>query len=79
LPSKDVVYYIAEGQNSQNIPLKADADSDVKKLYWFIDGVFQGESVQNKPLFVNLGAGKHTVQVIDDLGRHSLSYVEIVL
>jgi penicillin-binding protein 1C len=79
LPSKDVVYYIPEGQNTQSIPLKADADSDVKKLYWFIDGVFQGYSIQNKPLFVNLGAAKHTVQVVDDLGRHSSSYVEIVL
>jgi penicillin-binding protein 1C len=79
LPSKDVLYYIPEGQNVQSIPFKADADSDVKTLYWFIDGVFQGNSSQKKPLFVNLGAGRHTVQVIDDLGRHSSSDVEIVL
>ena len=47
----------------------AVTDSDVQKLYWFVDETFIGTSKQGKALFWRLKPGQYTVRVIDDQGR----------
>ena len=53
----------------QKIPFMAVSDSDVKKLYWFINESFIGSSKPGKPLFWQAKPGQYLVRVIDDQGR----------
>ena len=77
LPVKDIVYYLNPSQGKLSLPLKADTDSDASEVFWFVDGIFEGSSKKGAALFINLPHGRHTVQAVDDLGRHSSSYVDI--
>ncbi len=61
--------YIHNAQ--QPILLKADHDSDVKQLYWFINQQYLGVSSAYKQLYWDTSPGNHTVTVIDDNGRAS--------
>ena len=60
---------IPNRDKKQNIPFMAVSDSDVKKLYWFIDESFIGTSKPGKPLFWKAKPGQYLVRVIDDQGR----------
>jgi len=53
----------------EKIPFMAVTDSDVQKLYWFIDESFIGTSKQGQTFFWRLKPGHYTVRVIDDQGR----------
>ena len=53
----------------EKIPFMAVTDSDVQKLYWFVDETFIGTSKQGKTFFWRLKPGHYTVRVIDDQGR----------
>ncbi|MCL2798722.1 MAG: penicillin-binding protein 1C [Endomicrobia bacterium] len=79
LPVKDVIYYVDAANPSRKIALKASADADARSLYWFIDGIFVGSSKNGESLFVQMQQGTHKIQVSDDLGRHSYSYITVTL
>ena len=53
------------------IPLKANHDSDVKQLYWFINQQYLGPSSVKTDLYWHTAPGEHIVTVIDDNGRAS--------
>lgn len=53
----------------EKIPFTAVTDTDVQKLYWFIDETFIGSNKAGQPLFWRLKPGHYTVRVIDDQGR----------
>ena len=53
----------------EKIPFMAVTDSDVQKLYWFVDETFIGVSKPGKALFWRLKPGHYTVRIIDDQGR----------
>ena len=53
----------------EKVPFMAVTDSDVQKLYWFVDETFIGTSKQGETLFWRLKPGRYTVRVIDDQGR----------
>lgn len=67
-PRTQLSYQYQPGK-PEKIPFMAVTDTDVQKLYWFIDESFIGESKQGKALFWRLKPGKYTVRVIDDHGR----------
>jgi penicillin-binding protein 1C len=79
LPTKDIVYYVHPQNPSREITLKASADADARSLYWFIDGIFAGSAKSGESLFLQMPQGNHKIQVSDDLGRHSYSYVTVTL
>jgi penicillin-binding protein 1C len=51
------------------IPFAANGDADTEKLFWFLDGRFIGESENGKPLFWMPPSGRHTLRVVDNVGR----------
>jgi len=55
--------------SSRQIPLKAIADPDVTKLYWFIDRTYVGDVSNGETLLWNAKPGNFRVRVVDDLGR----------
>lgn len=55
--------------NKNEVPLMAIVDTDVKKIFWFIDDEFIAESDPRKPFFWKAMVGQHRIRVVDDSGR----------
>jgi penicillin-binding protein 1C len=53
----------------QRLPLIAEADQAVERLYWYRDGILVGAGPPSKPLFLRPTPGRHRLVVTDDLGR----------
>ncbi|MEQ1878765.1 MAG: penicillin-binding transpeptidase domain-containing protein, partial [Bdellovibrionia bacterium] len=71
-PRTGVVYHYAEPENlntGQGLPLSAVADGDSHKLNWFVDRDFVGQGAPDQPVYWKPKLGRHTVRVVDDLGR----------
>ena len=64
------------------IPLSANADSDVRRLHWFVDNTYIGTGAPSVAIpWKPHGSGRYLVRAVDDRGRadtRELS-VEIVL
>ncbi len=67
-PINNLTYY---KQTDKKLPLKAITDTNVRKIFWFINQNFIGESEPNKTLFIEPEIGKLTVTVVDDSGNSS--------
>lgn len=74
-PRDQLSYLMRVEENSirqgQTLPLSAIADGDVKKVFWFVDQTFVGESRPDRSIFWPIQPGHHTVQAVDDQGRTS--------
>ncbi|MCB1057707.1 MAG: penicillin-binding protein 1C [Acidobacteria bacterium] len=55
----------------QRLSLVARAEPEVRRLYWYQDGVLLGSSEPQDPLLVEPHRGEHRLVVTDDLGRTS--------
>lgn len=66
---RTMLSYQFRPDKKQKIPFMAVSDSDVKKLYWFVDESFIGTSKPGKALFWPAKPGQYLVRVIDDQGR----------
>ncbi len=70
-PSQDCQYRLREGipPEYQKICCEASAGSDVRNLYWFIDGKLLGSAAPGEKLFYLPVVGRHQVVCQDDYGR----------
>jgi len=69
-PQSSLEYMITlNSDSSRQIPLKAIADPDVIKLYWFIDKAYVGDVSNGEALLWDAKPGKFMVRVVDDSGR----------
>jgi penicillin-binding protein 1C len=78
-PAAGSHYYLRPGipAEFQKIALEAAAGNEVRKLYWFVNGVLQGTTAPGETLFYLPKPGKHQVVCEDDHGRSSR--VELVI
>jgi penicillin-binding protein 1C len=51
------------------VPFTAVTDSDTRRLFWFVDDHFLGETPRDQPLFWLMKPGNFSVRVVDDQGR----------
>lgn len=80
LPVSKVLYVIDKDSGEDKIPLKANVDHDVKKVFWFIDNQFVGSSDGSQTIYwQNPRSGNFSVQVVDELGRSSTREISVVL
>lgn len=63
--------YSIYNDNKKDIAFIASSDSDVEKLYYFIDNMFVGVSDTNTTFFWQPVLGSHILTVTDNLGRSS--------
>ena len=70
--------YIISSASSEKQKIPFRAEGGYERLYWFVDGVFAGESSPVLPLFHALLPGVHTISVMDTFGRTAAAKVEIV-
>jgi penicillin-binding protein 1C len=69
-PKKNLTYAVrADRMEQEKIAFQAVADSDAKKLYWFVGTEFLGSVPPTETLFWKPSLGDHTVRVVDDKGR----------
>ena len=61
--------YAARLKQTTKILFYASVSADTKKVYWFLDNRFIGESAVNQPISWVAKPGKYRVRVVDDQGR----------
>lgn len=79
-PVKHLSYQVrSRGEAHNHVPLEATADSDSKKLFWFIDERFLGETEVSQSLVWDAKPGRYVVRVVDDQGRSDSRGVTVAL
>lgn len=73
-PAQHLIYY---RQDDKLLPLKASADTNISKLFWFMDKKYIGESKPNEVLFVKPVLGRHTVMTVDENGNSDYVSMEV--
>ncbi|NLG83751.1 MAG: penicillin-binding protein 1C [Firmicutes bacterium] len=70
-PSRDCTYRLREGiaPEYQKICLEASSGNEVRKLYWFLDGILVATVKPGERAFILPIVGKHRLICQDDLGR----------
>jgi penicillin-binding protein 1C len=75
-----LVNYIARSpSNSENfIPFTAVVDADVRKIYWFLNSSFLGETTRDKTFLWRAKPGNYVVRVVDDYGRSDVNNLRVI-
>lgn len=70
-PLRGVEYQLrSEQMATEALPLTANAGAEVRKIYWFINNAFVGDSLPGNALVWKPGhSGKFMVRAVDDQGR----------
>ncbi len=65
--------------NDLKLTLSATVAGDARRLFWFVEDGFVGESIAGKAIpWIAPGPGKFTLRVVDDLGRADSRSVNVV-
>ncbi|MEN7342125.1 MAG: penicillin-binding protein 1C [Pseudomonadota bacterium] len=69
-PTKGVTYQLRQDPVADDIiPLTAIVDSDVERLFWFVNDQYLQSVKPEQPVLWKPEIGEHQVLVVDDLGR----------
>jgi penicillin-binding protein 1C len=68
-PVKSASLQLFGARRDQRLALSAVADGGVRKLYWFADDAYLGESGPTESFFWNARPGAYILRVVDDHGR----------
>ncbi|MEM8814267.1 MAG: penicillin-binding protein 1C [Pseudomonadota bacterium] len=69
-PSSQLIYHTRMGQTGDDgIALLATTDSDVRKLFWFVNDRLVAEVERDEAFVWKPSAGEYRVLAVDDLGR----------
>lgn len=80
-PLTAATYTIRAGRiGSEPVPLAANADSEVRRLHWFVGESYVGTSAPGIALAWNpLGSGHYIVRAVDDRGRADSRVLDVAL
>jgi penicillin-binding protein 1C len=67
-PQSRVVYTVRDREDD-TIPFSAVADADGRRISWFVDDAFVGQSAAGETLFWHARPGRFVVRAVDELGR----------
>jgi penicillin-binding protein 1C len=77
-PKSNVIYSIrASDDASRVLTLRADAEADVRKIYWFVDQAYLGSTTAHESLDWRPQVGTHNIIALDDSGRSSSCAVTV--
>jgi penicillin-binding protein 1C len=78
LPLQNITYvFRAQNFENENIVFKADADTDAKTVFWFLDNKYIGQSKPGTVFLAKTQSGTFSVKAVDDLGRSSESKLKV--
>ncbi len=69
IPANNTIFNIT--REKKDIAVKVNTESDVELLYYFVDNMFIGKEEPGSTFFWKADIGRHTLTVIDNLGRSS--------
>jgi penicillin-binding protein 1C len=80
-PVTAATYTIRAGRiGNESVPLAANADSEVRRLHWFVDESYVGTSAPGIALAWNpRGSGHYVVRTVDDRGRADSRPLDVAL
>jgi penicillin-binding protein 1C len=80
-PLRGVEYKLRSGRlEHETLPLTANASADARKIYWFINDAFVGDSLPGNALVWKPGrSGKYLVRAVDDQGRADVRELQVGL
>jgi penicillin-binding protein 1C len=80
-PVTAATYTIRAGRvGNEPVPLAANADSEVRRLHWFVDASYVGTSAPGVALAWNPhGSGHYIVRTVDDRGRADSRPLDVAL
>lgn len=67
-PQARVVYALRDGEDD-TIPFSAVADADGRRISWFVDDAFVGQSAPGETFFWQARPGRFVVRAVDEMGR----------
>ncbi len=77
-PQVERAYELTSGAGRDNaIPLRAQTDGDVAKLYWFANRAFVGAGSPSEALAWHPAHGRYTITALDDHGRSASGVVTV--
>lgn len=69
--------YLVEREEKQQILLSAQADKEVKKVYWYVNDKFYKEAGVHEKVFFQPEPGQLKISCADDKGRSSDCFVQV--
>jgi len=77
-PHMNRVYQVRIGaENPETLNLEAAAETARDQVYWFVDSAYLGTSAASTPLPWKPVVGRHTIRVVDELGRADSRVIEV--
>jgi penicillin-binding protein 1C len=77
-PQARVAYLLRDGRDDA-IPLAAIADADARRIHWFVDDAYVGETKPGSTLFWRARPGHFVARAVDDLGRSETRHFEVAV
>jgi len=79
-PKSEAVFFVVPGLKAdrQEIPLEADAGSDVGEIFWFVNGKFIAASAPRNRVWLTPRPGEYEVRAMDASGRGDTVKIKIL-
>lgn len=78
-PQSTIEYVVrSDDPSGQQIPFSAIVDPNVKSMFWFVNGKYEGSSKNNRQFIWNATNGDFKVRVVDDSGRAASSAMRVI-
>ena len=77
-PQARLVYAVRDGEPDE-IPFSAVADADGRRVSWFVDEAFVGQSEPGGTLFWRARPGRFVLRAVDELGRSGTQPLSVEL
>jgi penicillin-binding protein 1C len=68
----------SETKKITKIPFKVVVDSDVNKVFWFVNGKYVGKSNRGMTFLWQATSGSHQVRAVDDSGRAAVKNFNVI-
>jgi penicillin-binding protein 1C len=78
-PRLGVIYQAKIKQGLAEVPFKAQADGDVKKIFWYVNKRYLGSSKSDETAMFKLAPGSYNIKVVDDQGRTGTRHLQVSL
>lgn len=78
-PAANQSYALRPGATDHSLPLTAETDADVTKLYWFAGRRFLGATSPRQPLIWQSEPGEWQITALDDHGRSASRRLTVLL
>lgn len=70
--------YIINRKYPPKMSLRCQADNDVERVYWYIDGKFHKEAPPSEEVFFRPRLGRMKIECSDDKGRSTSTYIKVL-